>query len=300
MSGIRDGYMNVNFELFKFFDEVVKAGSISKAASSMMISQPAVTQAIKTLENELGGSLFVRVPRGMILTSEGQILYDYIKEGVTYLNNGINKFMSLKQLNSGVINIGATTVISENFLLAYLKKFNQLYPNVEIKITNNLTENLIKDLRNGNLDIIIIAIPNEKIDDIEINSLIDLHDVFVGNKDFKDLKFQSAEQFLKNKILLQKEPSVTRQHFNDYLVKNNLNCNPLMEVASHNLLKNLTLNGLGMSLLTNEFIKDEININLFVIDVPIKIPTRKLGYGIKKNTIPNFSILKFIELLKKL
>ena len=72
--------MNINFELYKVFYEVANTKSISKGAEKLLVSQPAVTQSIQTLENELGGKLFVRTPKGVVLTNEGQIFYDYIKE----------------------------------------------------------------------------------------------------------------------------------------------------------------------------------------------------------------------------
>ena len=74
--------MDINYELLKIFNEVAKEGSISKAAESLHISQPAVTQSIHTLENNLGGILFIRTPKGVILTDEGNELYSFIKEGI--------------------------------------------------------------------------------------------------------------------------------------------------------------------------------------------------------------------------
>ena len=88
--------MNINFELYKVFYYVANAKSISKGAENLNISQPAVTQSIKTLEDELNGKLFIRTPKGVILTHEGEILYNYIKEGMTCTQEEIDEFcMSL-------------------------------------------------------------------------------------------------------------------------------------------------------------------------------------------------------------
>ena len=86
--------MNINFELYKVFYEVANEKSISKGAEKLMISQPAVTQSIHTLEEQLGGKLFIRTPKGVVLTNEGEIHYNYIKEGMNYFINGSNKFLS--------------------------------------------------------------------------------------------------------------------------------------------------------------------------------------------------------------
>ena len=291
--------MNINFELYKVFYEVANTKSISKGAEKLLVSQPAVTQSIQTLENELGGKLFVRTPKGVVLTNEGQIFYDYIKEGMNYFINGTNKFMSLKELNEGILNIGATATISEHFLIPYLKKFHELYPNIKINITNGLTHDLIKDLRNGNLDIIVTAIPDNNIKDISITYLKDLNDIFVGNSEYKEKVYNDLNSLFKENILLQKSPSVTRDNFDKYLKDNNLVCESFMEIVSHNLLIKMTENGFGIALLTREFIDDKIENTLFEIKTPITIPKRKLGYAIKNNSVPSFTTKRFIELLEK-
>jgi len=290
--------MNINFELYKVFYEVANQGSISKGAEKLMISQPAVTQSIKTLEDELNGKLFIRTPKGVILTNEGQELYNYIKEGMNYFINGTNKFMSLRELESGVINIGSTTTISEHFLMSYLEKYHKLFPNIDINIYNDLTDNLIKNLRNGSLDIVILSIPKNNIKDLQIEKITDLNDIFVGNYLYKDKKYNDLNDLFKEDILLQKAPSVTRNNFNNYLKDNNIICNPKMEVVSHGLLTSLTENGFGIGLLTEQFIKDKLNKTLFKIPIDLKIPKRKLGFAIKNNSIPSFTTTKFIELLK--
>ena len=63
--------------------------------------------------------------------------------------------MALKSLDAGVLKIGASTSVTEHYLMPYITRFHELYPNVEIKIVNLLTDVLLKELRNGNVDIVI-------------------------------------------------------------------------------------------------------------------------------------------------
>ena len=63
--------MNINLELYRLFYDVALTGNISKTAEKLFISQPAVTQSIQKLEEQLGGKLFYRVPKGVMLTEEG-------------------------------------------------------------------------------------------------------------------------------------------------------------------------------------------------------------------------------------
>ena len=290
--------MNINFELYKIFYEVAKAKSISKGATKLRVSQPAITSSIKTLEGQLGGKLFTRTPKGVVLTTEGEELYKYIKEGMNYFINGTNKFMNLKKLNNGTLNIGASTTITENYLIPYIKKFHNTYPNIVINITNNLTDDLLKELRNGSLDIVISSIPDTTIKDLEITYLSDLHDVFVSGKNYKNKKYKNLKELLKEDLILQKKPSVTRNNFENFIKKENINPNIKMEVVSHNLLVKLTENNLGISVLTKEYITDKLEKTLFEIKTNKNIPKRKIGYFIKKDTYPTFTTQKFIQILK--
>lgn len=295
MFNIRRGYMNINFELYKIFYEVALAGSISGGAKKLMISQPAVTQAIHNLEDELGGKLFIRTPKGVIFTNEGRELFEYVSMGIKYFENGANKFSSLKELDSGVINIGATTTISECFLLPYLKRFRELYPNIVINIVNDLSDNLISLLRNGSVDIVFTSYSNFKYKDVSINYICELNDMFFVGKGYKK-NFDSFEDIVNDGILVNKRPSVTRVNFDIFMGKKEINYVPKMEIVSHGLLVNLVKNNFGVGLLTKEFVEDEIGKNLFYVEPLVNIPKRKLGYVLKNDFCASFAIKEFVKM----
>lgn len=295
MFNIRRGYMNINFELYKIFYEVALAGSISGGAKKLMISQPAVTQAIHNLEDELGGKLFIRIPKGVIFTNEGRELFEYVSMGIKYFVNGANKFSSLKELDSGVINIGATTTISECFLLPYLKRFRELYPNIVINIVNDLSDNLISLLRNGSVDIVFTSYSDFKYKDVSINYICELSDMFFVGKGYKK-NFDSFEDIVNDGILVNKRPSVTRVNFDIFMDKNAIDYVPKMEIVSHGLLVNLVKNNFGVGLLTKEFVENEIDRNLFYVEPVVNIPKRKLGYVLKDDFCASFAIEEFVKM----
>ena len=280
--------MNINFELYKVFYEVVNEKSISKGAEKLLISQPAVTQSIHTLEEQLGGKLFIRTPKGVVLTNEGEILYNYIKEGMNYFINGSNKFLSLKNLDSGVLNIGASTVISENILIDVLGLFHKKYPNVVINIYNDLTDNLVKKLRNGDLDIIVISTENN-YKDIEVHDVCLLHDVFVSNEMLDIILDRDNINDLD--IIIQKNPSVMRRNFDKCI---DFEFSPKMEVVSHSLVCKLVSNGFGIGLVTKEFVKD-----FYEVKSNILISERRVVYGIKDGRECSFSCSEFIKMIEE-
>lgn len=280
--------MNINFELYKVFYEVANEKSISKGAEKLLISQPAVTQSIHTLEEQLGGKLFIRTPKGVVLTNEGEILYSYIKEGMNYFINGSNKFLSLKNLDSGVLNIGASTVISENLLIDVLGLFHKKYPNVVINIYNDLTDNLVKKLRNGDLDIIVISTDNN-YKDIEVHDLCLLHDIFVSNEKL-DITLD-RDNINDLDIIIQKNPSVMRRNFDKCI---DFEFSPKMEVVSHSLVCKLVSNGFGIGLVTKEFVND-----FYEVKSNILIPERRVVYGIKDDRECSFSCSEFIKMIEE-
>lgn len=83
--------MTGNLEYFKVFYYTAKTGSVTKAASELMISQPAVSQSLRALEKNLGVTLLERASRGMKLTGEGQLLYSYVKSGYEQIEAGVGK-----------------------------------------------------------------------------------------------------------------------------------------------------------------------------------------------------------------
>lgn len=294
--------MNVNLDLYKIFYTIVINGSISKAAEALYISQPAVTWQIKNLEEQLGVCLFIRTKHGIVLTDEGKVLFDFVSKGIESFNNGENILTNLKNLDSGIIRIGASTTVSRHVLMPYLEIFHGKYPNIDIQIVNNLTETLVTMLRNGSLDLLILNLPMSKNKDLKIIPVVDVQDIFVGNKKYFD--FTKGKINLKDlnnyPLLFQKSPSNTRAYLNNYLKDNNVKLTPKMEVVSYNLIMDLVKAGFGIGYATKEFINDELkNNNLYEIKVTPEVPKRYIGLAITKQTIPNYSVKKLIDIILK-
>ena len=127
-------YIKINLDLYRIFYIVAKSGSISSAANILYISQPAITFQIKKLEEQLGVSLFTRTKHGVLLTNEGQILFDYVKIAIESIDNGENALSNLKNLDSGTIRIGVSTTICRYILMPHLEKFHKKYPKIDIQI----------------------------------------------------------------------------------------------------------------------------------------------------------------------
>ena len=93
--------MDINLEYYRIFYYVSRHRSITLAAEALSLSQPAVSQAVKNLENALGSRLFVRTSKGVRLTTEGEVLYSYIKRGYETILLGEKKYKEMLDLESG-------------------------------------------------------------------------------------------------------------------------------------------------------------------------------------------------------
>lgn len=100
--------MAVNLEYYRVFYHAAKCGSVTKAAAELSLSQPAVSQSIRQLENVLGMRLFVRSARGLTLTAEGKALYAYAEAGCSQFEAGEKNLLQMKNLEYGEITIGAS------------------------------------------------------------------------------------------------------------------------------------------------------------------------------------------------
>lgn len=294
--------MNINYELYKIFYYVVKYESISKAAEAMYISQPAISQSMANLEAKLGGKLFTRTKKGIILTEEGKILYQFIATGIKNFIDGENAFLNYRNLDSGSIRIGASTTIMKYVVMPYLKEFHKKHPKVDIKVTNNLTQELIKELRNGSLDLLVVNLPMKEQKDLKIIPICTVQDIFVGNKEYyQKTKGKVKITELNNyPLVAQQGPSNTRSFLNEFLTKNNLSPQIQNEIVSYNLVMDFVKAGFGIGYATKEFIKEDLGKKeLYEIKTTPNVPKREVGIVILKKNIPNYSAQKLIEIMTK-
>ncbi|HOF94710.1 MAG TPA: LysR family transcriptional regulator, partial [Clostridia bacterium] len=145
--------MSADLELYRVFCTAARCGSLSHAARELYISQPAVSQAMRRLEESLGCSLFTRTSRGITLTSEGKMLYSYADKAVRLLYAAEDKLNRMQTLQSGGLMIGASDTLCQFFLLPYLKRFHYEYPEVQLQVTNRTTPETIELLKIGKVDI---------------------------------------------------------------------------------------------------------------------------------------------------
>lgn len=287
---------DLNLNLLKYFYEAVNEKNITHASEKLMVSQPAITKAIKELEEELNTKLLERNKKGVIPTNEGLILYEHIKEIFDNIDTTINTIETTKE-KGGTLFIGATTTNFTIFIQDALKKFRDNYPNINIKII--LEEiNVLSDYeRLGKLDI-VIKNNYEEIRNFSHIKSFDINDKLIASrkyfKELEDKEFELVELLDNYPFVLLSDITHGRRNFDNYLKSLNIKYKPTYEFNSYSLCRELIKDGFGIGIGNPIHYKNDEYI---IINTKFEIPTRTfdIGYITSSN---NKLVSKFIEYIK--
>lgn len=269
--------MNINLEYYKIFYFVTKHGSFTGAAEELCISQPAVSQGMKLLESSLGSSLFIRTPKGVKLTPEGEVLYTYIARGYENILLGETKFKKMIDLENGEIRIGASDMTLQYYLLSYLEEFHLKYPGIKVTVTNAPTPETLEYLYEGKIDFGIVSSPFRGKPDVTITEVKKVKDVFVAGSRFKYLegKTLSFSDLEKLPIVCLEGITSTRSYVDEILKNNGVVLKPEFELATSDMIVQFTLRNLGIGSVVRNFAEKYLETGeLFELKFYREIPDR--------------------------
>ena len=290
--------MNVDLELYRVFYVVAKNKHMTRASEELHISQPAISQSIKKLEDQLGGTLFLRSNKGMELTEEGKMFYEYVKGALELIDNAENEFTSFKDLSKGEVKIGCSTTLTKLVLLEVIRDFHKDYPKINIDITNDLTSNLINDLKLGKLDFVIFNESNTKETNLRLEKIQELKQGFMYNPEYFEDKVGCLSDLNNYPLILQKKDSNSRKLLDYIALQNSLVLVPKMEVVSQSLITEFVNIGLGVGFVIIDLAKKNCR-GLKELKINKTIPNLNVFLATNKSIIPTFSAKMFIKYLKK-
>lgn len=295
--------MNISMEYYKIFYNVVKQGSVTKAAKELCLSQPAVSQAVKALEDSLGTVLFVRKSKGVELTTEGSMLYEYVKRGYEQIKLGEEKIKQMLNLDVGEIRIGASDMTLQFYLLPYLEKFHSMHPNIKVHVTNAPTPLTIDHLLAGRIDFGVVSTPFELDNRFRVFKGRKIRDIFVAGNRFIDLKDKQLDYSVLREyplISLEKNTS-TRRYVDQFLMKNNVVLNPEFELATSAIVTQFAVRNLGIGCVVEDFAYEEIsNGRLFQLQFEKEIPQREICIITDQKVPMSKSAATFLSLIGNL
>lgn len=299
--------MNQNLSLYRIFYATALAGNISKAADELFISQPAISQAIKKLEQSLDTALFVRSSRGVQLTEEGELLFSHVKSAFQTLEAGEHQLRLRRELGVGHLRIGVSSTLCKYVLLPYLTDFVKLHPHIQVTIACQSTNHTLHMLEHEDLDLGLTGRP-EHLHGMKFYPVRQIQDIFVASReylehlllfleqnetesrselsapskpsDFSGLSALGSARLLQSGILMMLDKdNLTRQYLDQYFKEQQIFPENILEATSMDLLIDFAKIGLGIACVIREFVDEDLKAGtLLELPAPFPIASREIGF----------------------
>lgn len=299
--------MTNTLSYYEIFYTVARHGSISKAASELFISQPAVSKAIKKLETNLAVTLFIRTSRGVELTKDGELLFAHVDTALSSLSEGEYLLRKNRDLEVGHLHIGVSTTLCKYLMLPYLQKFTVANPHIHVTIDCLSSGDTARLLEENRLDIGLIG--NIKgLKNVRFQKLLEIKDTFIASGQYLDnLKLRegidrsspNTELFSHSTLMLLDRENISRQHIDHYFESQNITPGQILEASNMDLLIDFARVNLGIACVIRDIAKEEIE-NGTLIEIPLEheIPKRTVGFAYSKASEQNPAVSKFRSLVE--
>ncbi len=290
--------MKTKLDYYRIFYETARFSSFSTAAEHLYISQSAISQCIRQLETDLNAKLFTRTRRGVSLTKEGAILFQKVETALAAIEQGESLLERLQHLESGELTIAAGDTITSQFLLPYLEKFHELYPNIRLEMANSYSSHMLQMVKEGKADLAFVNLPAVD-DELRIVPCQEIHDIFVCGPDFDMKDEYTWEEIAQLPLILLEKNSSTRRSIDKVFNEKNINLIPQIEIAAHDLLIQFASIHLGISCVVKEFSQKALaDKTIRQLNVYPPIPSRNIGCAYVRDSMLSRAAQAFLELIK--
>jgi len=230
------------------------------------------------------------------MTTEGRILYNYVKQGCNIINVGEEKLKELSALQAGEINIGASDMTLKFFLLPFIEKFHRDFPLVKIKITNATTPETLQHLKEGLIDFGVVSEPVDLNNpSLKIKTVKSVRDILIFGEHFRELRNRetvSIKELQKYPFIMLEKGTSTRLYIENYLKENGVEINPEIELATSDLVSEFIKRGMGIGFILEDFVLNDLDEgSLYKINLTPELAPRQF-YIVTHAHIPLTSAAK--------
>ena len=271
--------MDVNFEYYKLFYYVAKYHNFTKAANALGSSQPNVTRAMNSLEQELHCTLFIRTNRGVKLTPEGSRLFQHVAVAMSQLQAAESELTASMGLENGSISIGASETALNIYLLDQLRTFHMEHPGIRLKIYNHSTPQAVRSIKNGEIDFAVVSTPTNATAPLKEIHVKAFQDILVGGKafDYLDNRELCLGELQEYPLICLGRETMTWQFYHDLFLSHGLELNPDTEVATADQILPLVESDLGLAFLPEPMAEEALRQGRIVqIKLRESIPERQI------------------------
>jgi DNA-binding transcriptional LysR family regulator len=243
----------------EIFLSIAEEKSFSRAAEKMLRTQPAISIAIKRLEEELGESLFDRSSKNGSMTEAGKILFSYAQRMLNLRDEAREAVGELRGMFRGRLTIGANESTSLYLLPPLLMEYRKRHPNIKIEVFRNVSEKIPFEVQERNLDFGFLSYDpmNPQLQSMEIHRdelvLVVPPKHRLAKQKQVTVKDLGEEQFVAHNV---KTPSRTKIF--ELFAQNRTPLNICIELATLETIKEFVLLGAGIAILPRLAVEAEI------------------------------------------
>ena len=234
----------------EMFQAIVETGSFTKAGEKLFVSQSAISRQIKLLEEELGDQLFKRIHRHVYLTPTGDILLQYSHKVFRELRQMTAEISDLTHLRRGTLQLAGGMSVCTYLFPPLLKRYRELYPNIELSIATGMTEEILRMLRANKVDLTLLTLPYDE-PGLEVIPAVAEEMVLVMNTshplaDKSDVSFGDLTPYT---FVHFEKGSNTRKLLDQIFREERIQFRNTMELQNVEITKPLVEKGLGISII---------------------------------------------------
>lgn len=248
-------------ETLDIFCKVVEQGSISQVADELFISQPAISRKIRGLEETYTVQLFERNKGHLVITKEGEALYELAKEIVNKYHYSFEILNDLKEKSNPNLRIGSSLTIGEYLLPSLLGEFKKKSPKTDIKLDITSTPKIMQSLKNDKID---IALVEGEVSDTQFIVQKFYEDELIvvcsSNQRWNEVEEISLQELSKERMIGREANSGTRQIIEKALFETGemTKIDMYMELGSTQAIKKAVEIDLGIAILSNLAVENEV------------------------------------------
>ncbi|MCP4004128.1 MAG: LysR family transcriptional regulator [bacterium] len=241
------------------FVQVARERSFSRAALRLGRTQPAVSQVIRALEDDLGERLFDRSGRRVRLTQAGEVLFEHASRAFSELDAGFTALAGLRELTSGVVSIGTSDTNACHLLPPVLELYRERYPAVEVRISNRPSPETVRQVLAGEVDLGLVTLPTGE-SRLVAEPVTQREDVLIcaASHPLARRRRVRLSELAGLPLLLLDRGSRTRAFIDEALVAAGVHAQVAMELASIDLIRRLVALDFGISIVPEIAVADEV------------------------------------------
>ncbi|MEW2326967.1 LysR family transcriptional regulator [Micromonospora chersina] len=156
--------MEMQLHQLRYFVAVAEVRHFTQAADLVGITQPSLSKQIHALETDLGAPLFERVRGNIALTAAGEVLLPLAKRILADVDTATREVQELVGLRRGRVRLGATPSLATSLAPPVLRRFRDAHPTVDLRVEEGGSQDLVRDLLRGDLDLALIIEPSTGTD----------------------------------------------------------------------------------------------------------------------------------------